>query len=207
MTNNQAEYNGLLEALRLLADAGADAVEINSDSELLVRQILGEYRVKSPDLKPLFARAEQGLQVFSDWRIKHVRREKNTEADGLANQAMDARRDVVVTDRLGLGKADPPPKTGKLQSSSAKGVIEAVVMRGPKRGACPARVRKGQVFVFSETTPEGLCVEACATLIEAVRSLADVGSNASGDDVSMTVSCPKGDCGAKFEVRPANRGG
>ncbi len=96
-TNNVAEYNGLLRALDAAADLGAGRIDIHSDSELMVRQIHGEYRVKSPDLKPLFQQAVQRLAGFDNWTLTHVRREKNKRADQLANIAMDAQADTVLT--------------------------------------------------------------------------------------------------------------
>jgi probable phosphoglycerate mutase len=88
-TNNVAEYHGLLEALRLAEAAGADDVEIRSDSELIVRQIQGRYRVRHPDLKPLYAEAMRRIGRLSRFRIEHVRREDNKEADRMVNVALD----------------------------------------------------------------------------------------------------------------------
>jgi len=98
MTNNLAEYNGLLRSLEVAGRTEATCLHIYSDSELLVRQINGDYRVKSPSLRDIFDKASARLRRFSDWRVSHVRREGNTRADALANAAMDAGEDVVVTD-------------------------------------------------------------------------------------------------------------
>ncbi len=97
LTNNEAEYQGLLHALAQAKALGFESVHIRSDSELMVKQIKGEYRVKADNLKPLFATARERLTGFSKWSIEHVRREKNKRADQLANLAMDARRDVIQT--------------------------------------------------------------------------------------------------------------
>ena len=94
-TNNVAEYQGLIRALEYAQQLGAKRVQVFTDSELMVKQITGEYRVKSPDLKPLAEKAQSILLRIDLWQIKHIRREKNTHADALANKAMDARRDVV----------------------------------------------------------------------------------------------------------------
>jgi probable phosphoglycerate mutase len=88
-TNNVAEYNGLLAALRWAAAHGASPLEIRSDSLLLVNQMLGVYRVKNPGLQPLFQEARSLVARVGRVRFQHVRRELNTEADRLANQAMD----------------------------------------------------------------------------------------------------------------------
>ena len=89
-TNNVAEYNGLLEALRLAVDRNAEEVRLRSDSELIVRQLEGRYRVKHPDLKPLFVEAKRLIAGFAFFAIRHVRREENKEADALVNEALDA---------------------------------------------------------------------------------------------------------------------
>jgi ribonuclease HI len=88
-TNNVAEYSALVEALKLAGERGAADVEIQADSELIVRQILGIYRVKHPDLKPLHAEAVRRIGAFTRFRIRHVPREENTAADRLANLALD----------------------------------------------------------------------------------------------------------------------
>lgn len=88
-TNNVAEYSALIEALKLAEARGARDVDIQSDSELIVRQILGAYRVKHPDLKPLYKRAKEIIARFESFRIRHVRREENKHADGLVNAALD----------------------------------------------------------------------------------------------------------------------
>ena len=93
-TNNQAEYAGLLEGLVAAGRLGAAEVEVFSDSQLLVRQMLGEYRVKNQGLIPLFQQAKKLASGFSRCEFQHVRREKNVEADRLANMAMDARGNV-----------------------------------------------------------------------------------------------------------------
>lgn len=89
-TNNVAEYHGLLNALALAADSGAERVEILSDSELIVKQIRGEYRVRQPHLRPLFAEAKKRIAGFALFELRHVRREQNTDADRLVNEALDA---------------------------------------------------------------------------------------------------------------------
>jgi ribonuclease HI len=89
MTNNVAEYYGLIAALDYAQSSGVRALRIESDSELLVRQMRGHYKVKSPDLRPLFERAKKMAQTFESFRIDHVYREQNSEADALANEALD----------------------------------------------------------------------------------------------------------------------
>jgi ribonuclease HI len=88
-TNNVAEYNGLLAALRWAIDHNARRVHIRADSELLVRQMRGEYKVRNAGLQPLYVRARLLVAELDDVRFEHVRRELNTEADRLSNLGMD----------------------------------------------------------------------------------------------------------------------
>jgi ribonuclease HI len=88
-TNNVAEYNGLLAALKWAVDHGHRELEVRADSELLVKQMLGEYRVKHPGLQPLVARARVLVGQLDDVTFRHVRREHNKEADRLSNLGMD----------------------------------------------------------------------------------------------------------------------
>lgn len=88
-TNNQAEYKAVLLALERAEALGATEVEVVADSELLVKQANGEYRVKNPGLQPLFARLKMLEQAFHRVTYTHVRRAYNKAADALANQAMD----------------------------------------------------------------------------------------------------------------------
>jgi ribonuclease HI len=93
-TNNVAEYSGLIAGLKAAAELKASKVRVVSDSELLVRQMNGQYRVKNEGLKPLFEQAKRLAEQFSRCEFQHVRRELNKEADHLVNQAIDARRNV-----------------------------------------------------------------------------------------------------------------
>ncbi len=88
-TNNVAEYHALLEALRLARRRDAQQVEILADSELIVRQIEGRYRVRHPDLIPLHDEARSLIRGFREFRIRHIRRKDNREADRLVNAALD----------------------------------------------------------------------------------------------------------------------
>jgi ribonuclease HI len=89
-TNNVAEYNGLLEALALAVSRKASDVELLADSELVVKQVRGEYKVRHPDLIPLHAEALRVIRGFARFKIGHVRRGKNKAADKLVNRALDA---------------------------------------------------------------------------------------------------------------------
>lgn len=93
-TNNVAEYAGVIGGLEAALRQGAQRVQLFSDSELVVRQIAGQYRVKSDALKGSFARVMELLGRFGSWQVSHIRREQNREADGLVNRALDVGRDV-----------------------------------------------------------------------------------------------------------------
>ena len=107
-TNNVAEYFGLIAALDYAQTHGIRALRVESDSELLVKQMRGQYKVKSPDLQPLFERAKKMSLGFESFRIDHVYREQNREADALANEALDASEGV--TPRAPAAKKAEPPE-------------------------------------------------------------------------------------------------
>ena len=88
-TNNVAEYNGLLAALQWAVKNNVNRLHIRADSELLVKQMRGEYRVKNPGLQALYVRARLLVAQLDDVKFEHVRREFNTEADRLSNLGMD----------------------------------------------------------------------------------------------------------------------
>lgn len=88
-TNNVAEYEGLLMGLEALLELEKKDIVVQSDSQLMVRQLNGEYRVKDEKLKPLFDRATRLLRQFDSYRILHIRREMNKLADRLANLGID----------------------------------------------------------------------------------------------------------------------
>ncbi len=87
-TNNQAEYRAIIAALEEAVSLGASQVDIYSDSELVVRQINGRYRVKNVALKPLYQQVKQLQNQFENFTITHVPRQENTAADNLANIAL-----------------------------------------------------------------------------------------------------------------------
>jgi ribonuclease HI len=90
VTNNVAEYRGLLLGLERARELGASEVEVVNDSELVAKQVNGIYKVKHPDMKPLHAAALQALRGFERWSIRSVPRAQNADADALVNQALDA---------------------------------------------------------------------------------------------------------------------
>ena len=89
-TNNVAEYRGCLAALQRLADCGVKKIVVRLDSQLVVRQMTGQYRVKNEGLKPLHAQVKEQAARFDEVRFEHVPRAQNTLADHMANLALDA---------------------------------------------------------------------------------------------------------------------
>ena len=88
-TNNQAEYRAIITALEAAIKSGARQVTLNSDSELVVRQVRGQYRVKNAALKPLHRQVKQLQSQLESFILNHIPREQNREADNLANQAFN----------------------------------------------------------------------------------------------------------------------
>lgn len=97
-TNNFAEYSALLTALRCAVFMRCTELHVYADSELVVRQIHGEYQVRNEAIRPLYQAAQRWAALIPHFSISHVRREQNKEADKLANLAMDTRRNTVKWD-------------------------------------------------------------------------------------------------------------
>lgn len=188
-TNNVAEYEGLLRALRVALDHGASAVQIVSDSQLLVRQLKGEYRVRSADLRPLYEQAQDLLKQVRHWRTRHVAREHNRQADRLVNQALDARRDVVL-DSTGATAA----KAHEIQAKEPSAHGPQWVVRFSERPSktCPMSGAHGSVFRFGPDTPAGLCVFAAQAVLNS--------GVLSGDRAARQMRCPR--CGAVMQLVP-----
>jgi ribonuclease HI len=117
-TNNYAEYHGLLAALDYVTKHGHKALKVVGDSELLVKQIRGQYKVKSPALLELYQRARQMIAQLDWFSIQHVLREKNMEADQLANAAMDK----------GMGRRVPSPTSGAIRQEFQGIVRDGVIV-------------------------------------------------------------------------------
>jgi ribonuclease HI len=137
-TNNVAEYYGLIAAMDYAQSKGIRALRVESDSELLVKQMRGLYKVKSADLQPLFERAQKMAKAFEAFRIDHVYREQNREADALANEALDETE----------GKPSKP--TGEPKAAAAE-------KSGPRKIA--ARYRGGILYLLEDVgLPDGTVV-------------------------------------------------
>ncbi|HEX3472199.1 MAG TPA: ribonuclease HI family protein [Silvibacterium sp.] len=141
-TNNFAEYSGLLAALNFALEHGHPRLKVVSDSELVVKQIKGQYRVNSPELRPLYEEAKRRISQLDSFQIQHVLREKNRQADRLANQAMDrgmnrgqdpgrspdpSRSPGHSTDR-GMGRSPQPE--GRPEPATPQSVVRGFVKGG-----------------------------------------------------------------------------
>jgi ribonuclease HI len=157
-TNNYAEYSGLLAALNFAIEQGHPQLKVVSDSELMVKQIKGQYRVNSPELRPLYDEAKRRIGRLEKFQIQHVLRGKNQEADRLANQAMDK----------GTGKpaAGPPERS----VSGFRAAVRAVGATGGSTGSAPAApaapaktlrgfVKGGVIHLVAGELPEGVFVK------------------------------------------------
>jgi ribonuclease HI len=120
-TNNVAEYFGLIAALDYAQTHGIRALRVESDSELLVKQMRGHYKVKSADLRPLHERAKKMAQTLESFRIDHVYREQNREADALVNQALD---ETAGPTRAVQTKPSPKENTIRLTARYKDGLLQ-----------------------------------------------------------------------------------
>jgi ribonuclease HI len=146
-TNNFAEYQGLIAALEYALEHGPKALKITSDSELLVRQIKGIYKVKNPTLRDLHARAKELIAQLDWFSIGHALREHNQEADRLANAAMDK----------GMGRVSPTPaSTNAAEDAPSKllGGDSSHIQR-----EFEGIVRNGTIELTTGKLPEGTRVQ------------------------------------------------
>src|SRR6266849_664972 len=126
-TNNVAEYYGLIAALDYAQSHGIRALRVESDSELLVKQVRGQYKVKSAELRPLLERARKMTQSFSSFKIEHVYRDQNAEADALANQALDETSGAPARITPDTPAAKPqPPQPRRVRARFRNGALVPV---------------------------------------------------------------------------------
>jgi ribonuclease HI len=141
-TNNFAEYSGLLAALEFSIANSYRSLRVVSDSELMVKQMKGQYRVNSPELRPLYDEARRRVSQLEHFQIQHVLREKNRHADRLANLAMDR----------GMGRAPAAsPDTAPVARPTTPIPPKAPMLRGLVKG--------GVVHVLSGELPDGTYVK------------------------------------------------
>jgi probable phosphoglycerate mutase len=166
-TNNVAEYYALLAALDYAVNQGLSALRIRSDSELLVRQMQGRYKVKSPELKPLHERASKLARQVAYFAIEHVRRELNRDADALANVALDsgnvsnaAATPTPGTPTRSANRSMPPQASAPAPALAAERPASSTPPRSFSRVSVRARFVRGVLVpVEPLDIPEGTHVE------------------------------------------------
>jgi probable phosphoglycerate mutase len=159
-TNNFAEYSALLAALEFALAKGYRRLRVVADSELMVKQMLGKYRVNSPDLRPLFEEAKRRASRLESFRIEHVLRGKNKDADRLANLAMDKGTHRTVSD---LGPVHPPapPMESRRPANPTTGSLfadETQPQASQPPGTALGFVKNGVVHFVEGELPDGTFV-------------------------------------------------
>lgn len=168
-TNNVAEYSGLLAALEWALANGASQLKVVSDSELMVKQMKGQYRVNSPELRPLYEEAKRRAAQLARFEMQHVLRGKNKEADRLANEAMDR--------GTGKGPAGRPAAKAPAKSLAAnpQGALPLQSARAAETRPTPSAraeklpnevtgfVKNGVVHLVEGALPEGTFVRILPT--------------------------------------------
>ena len=158
-TNNVAEYYALLAALDFATTHNIKALRIRSDSELLVRQIQGRYKVKSPDLRPLHERAIKLTRQIPYFQIEHVRREANRDADALANLALD-QAGVARFEGARSSASDRAENSASAEGSLSKNYGASQKTRGARTVSLKAKYLNGALVPSQPIDlPEGAEVE------------------------------------------------
>ncbi len=149
-TNNVAEYTSLVKALEAAKQIGAEQLTVFSDSELLVRQINGQYKVKSELIRPFFRQAVSLLGEFENWRVRHITREKNEQADKLVNQALNLGHDIENEPELAV-QNQKPIRLGVLISGGGTTLLN--ILEYIKQGRLNAEV---SLVISSRSTVAGV---------------------------------------------------
>jgi len=149
-TNNVAEYTSFVKALEAAKQIGAEQLMVFSDSELLVRQINGQYKVRSEQIRPLFRQAVNLLGEFKTWKVRHIAREKNKEADKLVNQALNLGTDIENEPKLAT-KNQKPIRLGVLISGGGTTLLN--ILEYIKQGRLNAEVA---LVISSRSTVAGI---------------------------------------------------
>jgi ribonuclease HI len=191
-TNNIAEYRAMIFGLEEAHRRGIAQLKVCSDSELMVHQINGVYRVKNEFIRPLYAQVMELLQKFRQVRVEHIRREGNTLADDMANRAMDARADVRGPSAGALEPCDESTSAGPAAAAALDKFTAHCTAESDDQ--CPGVVSAGGDWPFAGTVPPGLCQYAAAGIVEAVL-------DAPPGTATITASCARPGCPARFQIR------
>ena len=159
-TNNFAEYSALLAALEFALAQGYTHLRVVADSELMVKQMQGKYRVKSPDLRPLYEEAKRRATRLQGFRIEHVLRSKNKHADRLANLAMDKGTHRTVRDLMPESSIPGPASTPKSTTPASGSLFadEPPAMPEPPLKPAIGFVKNGVVHFVEGNLPDGIFV-------------------------------------------------
>ena len=149
-TNNLAEYTALVKAIEAAAQIGAEQLIVFSDSELLTRQINGQYKVKSEQIRPLYHQAVSLLEKFKGWKVRHIARDMNKKADSLVNQALDVETNVEG-ERKSTAPKDKPIRLGVLISGGGTTLMN--ILKYIEHGWLNAKVA---VVISSRSTVAGV---------------------------------------------------
>lgn len=216
-TNNAAEYHGLIRALQRVATLPIQTVTFRSDSELLVRQVTGQYQIKSPSLARLYTQVQLLLLKVGAWQFRHIPRAENQRADELANLAMDKKQDIVVFDAAALPPGlppvpcDPPPAREAKETARAAPPapapvggqrVRVSVAKPPAEAGCPARGIGGPSLVLGGELPAGICLHAAQAIVPTVLAVQNTAASEFAAVPTLTVRCGRNECGAAFHIGP-----
>lgn len=148
-TNNVAEYTAVVKALETAKQIGTKQIKLFSDSELLVKQINGQYKVKSEQIRPLFQKTIELLEKFEGWKVQHITRDKNQQADSLVNKALNLERDVQINSVTQTNKK--PIRLGVLISGGGTTLMN--ILEYISQGRLNAKVA---VVISSRSTVAGI---------------------------------------------------
>jgi probable phosphoglycerate mutase len=160
-TNNYAEYSGLLGCLQWTLDHGHRRLRVVSDSELMVKQIQGKYKVNSPDLKPMWEEARRRIRQLDGFEISHALRHKNKVADRLANDAMDRGMGKAPgSAATPIQRATPYPKAASAEPSRSAPVPPGSAVKAPAQTMLRGFTRDGTIHLLGGATlPDGVFVK------------------------------------------------
>jgi ribonuclease HI len=195
-TNNIAEYRGLIFGLQEAARRRIGRLKVCSDSELMVEQLNGRYRVKNEHLRPLYSQALELIQQFEQVSIEHIRREGNTLADDMVNRALNARGEVLGPAATSPGAASAPDNASTPAGQSAAVSMDKFTAHCTVESddQCPGVVSAGGDWPFEGTVPAGLCQYAAAGIVQAIL-------RAPTSSADITAACARPGCPARFQIR------
>lgn len=201
-TNNEAEYTALVEGLRSAATLGAKSIHVKADSQLIVKQLLGQYKIKSENIRPLHAEATALLKTYSRVGIEHIPRELNTVADALVNDALDAATGTIKKKKRPSGeKLEPCPKAPgpgpivSLLTDYGLAGADIAITKGKIKKACPSADIMDITHLVNENDTQAASglLEKAAEHVKAAVHLALVGAEAAAGRAGLAILTERGD--------------